>query len=371
MNRRRLKHAESPELEGAIVANPDDVQAHAAYGRWLERCADPRAELIILQCEQRQGNDPKRGAARVRDLMQEQEEELRSLVPDCRVHVTWTHGFVREFDLAVPAEPSEEGRQRVCAVLEHPYMRLARKGTISIRCCQRTSDPAWILSALSGASLRLLGGLFVCGGTRIELQGIGEVFSRPAWVGTANHLSLFGTGPFPSIRILDLRDTHVGWGELPSRPQFPDLEVLVLRPRGSDLNWVGEILESVPPSMPRLRQVWALESKGDEILERLIHSPLLPQLRIVDFTDSLTNRGAKALHEHADRFSSVEQIIVGSTGRRRQEVVRFVRVGTPDYNPKPGKLEIDDGWRSRLRQRLGRRVSFDIRHGHPHLEGPS
>jgi hypothetical protein len=47
-------------------------------------------------------------------------------------------------------------------------------------------------------------------------------------------------------------------------------------------------------------------------------------------------------------------------------------VANPGFKEPPmGELEIDDAWRSRLRQRLGRRARFDVPARHPNLDlGP-
>ena len=104
------------------------------------------------------------------------------------------------------------------------------------------------------------------------------------------------------------------------------------------------------------------ENDGDELLATLLESPLLARLRCIDLTDNVTNVGAQQLHVHAERLVNVEELWIGSHDRRRT-----IERMNPGREYPRGTLEIDDAWRSRLRDKLGKRLRFKPRPNHPDL----
>ncbi|MDI3286653.1 hypothetical protein [Polyangium sp. 15x6] len=365
-----LVHREHPELEALLVASPDDLGLYEAYGRWLAENGDPRAELILFDCaSERQGRKPNRDERHA--ILERQNRELYALAPflsSC-MHgwpFVWARGFLRELTLQIH-EGDATSREQVEAVLVHPYTRLLRRLSLGI-----TSGGAapWLVERVAERRPQTLESLFVSGASSVSIDPLRSIFARPGRLGTYNGTSHFGAGPFHGIRMLDVRDQQVDWRPSDVDASWPDLEILVLRPRGShadSLRWSAQMLSSAR-AMPKLREVWACESKGDELLEVILASPLLPQLRRLDFTDTLTNRGAALLYSNAERLSGIEEIRIGSTGDRRASIVRVARVGAPNYEPPPlGELEIDGPWRSRLARRFGKQIRFKIPVGHPHL----
>jgi hypothetical protein len=128
---------------------------------------------------------------------------------------------------------------------------------------------------------------------------------------------------------------------------------LILRPRGNleaRRAWSRVVLGG---AFPKLEEVRFPEHDGDELVELLMQSPLLARVRRLDCTDNLTNRGAGLLSQNADRLMHLDEIWLGSGGRREQV--------------EPLALEIDDAWRRRLKSRFGARVRFEPRPRHPDL----
>ena len=150
-----------------------------------------------------------------------------------------------------------------------------------------------------------------------------------------------------------------------SSPEWPDLEVLILRWGRADAmtRWVADALAR-RDVIPRLVE---LRVEQEELVEVVARSPVLPYLTRIDFTDALTNTGAKTLHEHANLFAHVAELLVGDTGRRRSGVEAVGRARGDFVAPPRGELEVDDAWRSRLKQRFGARLHFDARRGYPDL----
>ena len=90
-------------LEAAIAGDPDDANAYAVYGDWLQRHGDPRGELVALM----QAASPKTAAATGKHLAENATQLLgpfASLVADVRVTegppFWWKHGFIRRAELA-------------------------------------------------------------------------------------------------------------------------------------------------------------------------------------------------------------------------------------------------------------------------------
>lgn len=110
-------------LEAAIVADPDDAQAFAVYGDWLQKHGDPRGELIALQHA-----GPKAAAAAGKHLAKHAARllgPLAALMPDLRVldapPLIWRHGYLRRAELA-----SAKGRPldaTLGELLAHPSAR--------------------------------------------------------------------------------------------------------------------------------------------------------------------------------------------------------------------------------------------------------
>lgn len=210
--------------------------------------------------------------------------------------------------------------------------------------------------------------LFVSAPVSASMEGLSRFSAKPRALVTWNKLTHFGRLPFPGIELLDLRNTDVAWTALPGA--FPELRTLILRPRGPKTigpRWTESIFAR-PDVVPALRELRAPEHCADEIIERLVDSPLLGQLRVLDCTTALTNRGAKIIYENAARFEGLEELWIASTRERRRQWARFARdAGSVAPAPAPGELEITDDWGSRLLQRLGRRLRFEVRPGHLNL----
>jgi hypothetical protein len=172
-----------------------------------------------------------------------------------------------------------------------------------------------------------------------------------------------------NVRILDVRDVHVERHPSSAFPAWPDLEILILRPRGKRKGrWAEQVLRSAQP-FPRLHEIWAIENQGDMIVDALVTSPVPGQLRHIDPTGSVTNAGAAVLHENASKLDALDEIRLGTRGESRRDRIRMSRIGNPDFQEPPmGALEIDGRWRSRLRHRLGARATFDVPARHPHLD---
>jgi uncharacterized protein (TIGR02996 family) len=101
--------ARNPELEAAVVADPDDEGALLVLGDWLQQQGDPRGELISLQhALRRAGSDPAAFLERKRaaDLFYKQHEPslLGPLYPLRHLfRLEWQLGYMRGAKLSLHA----------------------------------------------------------------------------------------------------------------------------------------------------------------------------------------------------------------------------------------------------------------------------
>ena len=310
-------------------------------------------------------------------------DELIALIPpelrppgerprlDC--NATTANGVVHQIDLYVPEVPDAASRDAIAAILNHPRALEVRRLGVS-RSCEEWPRPTdldfgWVLDALAevGRPARLEW-LFVHEPAKTTMDPIARFATKPRALVTYNKLTRFVSGTFTGVELLDLRDTDVEWSC--GADAFPDLTTLIVRPRGPKkigAQWASSLFAR-PEVLPRLRELRAPEERGDEVVDLLLASPLLAQLRCLDFTNALTDRGAAALYEDAAKLDHVEQLWVATTIERRHQWAALARqAGARATLPLLGELEITDAWRHRLRERFGRRVRFDVRPRHPNL----
>ncbi|MGN6110919.1 MAG: hypothetical protein ACTHU0_37810 [Kofleriaceae bacterium] len=286
------------------------------------------------------------------------EDDLRDVTAACpRLAIR-----VRErvLDVGVGHHPDDELCAQLARLFSHPAIATFRH--VSLGASGPTmpdTDFRWALDAIATVVPAAFDRLFVGSARILTFDGIARLCASGARIASANWATHYG-GAFPGIRFLDLRDALLSWHDC----VWPDLEVLVIRPRhaGRGLAWAREVLASLS-SFPRLREVRFPENDGDDLVAALLESPLLPQLRRVDLTDNITDRGAQLLHERADRVAHLDELWIGSSGRRRRAIERR----DPNTLFPRGTLEIDNAWASRLRARLGSRLRFKPRPGHPDL----
>lgn len=213
-----------------------------------------------------------------------------------------------------------------------------------------------ILTALRPVSPSLIS-LFLSVGS-LRLDALATWPNPPRRLATWCRRVEAGATRLSGVLHLDLRDASVT-----AEAIWPDVEVVVLRPRGHSLDWVAPLITET--KFPRLKEIWILENLGDELIDIVTLLPIASRLRRLDLTNALTNRGAAILISRADSLTASE-IVVADNGYRRRQEEALNSVWKRPMPPK-GELEVDDAWRTRLRQKFGRRVSFRVPVGHPHL----
>ncbi len=155
-------------------------------------------------------------------------------------------------------------------------------------------------------------------------------------------------GTFAGVRTLMLRDWRVEW----KAPRWPDATTLTLASLHAETvhtcAWIELALADVD-AWPQLHTLRLHRPICEALLPALVESPILRRLRVLDMHGAITNHGARVLHDHADRFASLEEIYVGAAPYRA--LARTVPL-------ERGERDIDDAWSSRLRAKLGNRLRF-------------
>ncbi|NVB77800.1 MAG: hypothetical protein HOV81_05340 [Kofleriaceae bacterium] len=275
-----------------------------------------------------------------------------------RVHARVDGG--QSLEVLVGHHPDDELRGQLASLFSHPAIATYRHVSFSASGpTMPDTDFRWVLDAIATVRPAGFDRLFVSSARIMTFDGVARLCADGARLGSANWATHY-RGNFPAIRTLDLRDALLSWHDC----VWPDLESLALSPRHAErgLTWARSVL-AASGSFPRLREVRFPENYGDELVAALLESALLPQLRRVDVTDNITDRGAQLLHDHADRVAHLDELWIGSTGHRRRY---FEHMHRETEYPR-GTLEVGNAWASRLRARLGSMLRFKQRRGHPDL----
>lgn len=97
--------AVNEELERELASDPDDVDAYLVYADWLQSAADPRGELIAVQCALAAATDEEN-----RRQLEERNAELIAENVDYllwklgpRLEVDWRYGFLHSVRLTSPS----------------------------------------------------------------------------------------------------------------------------------------------------------------------------------------------------------------------------------------------------------------------------
>jgi uncharacterized protein (TIGR02996 family) len=331
----------NPELERAILANPDDTRAWSVFADWLQAQGDPWGERLSLELARLDA-----GIARQREIQASLDAldrrhrqamfgaELATLMDhedfDAVVDLDWRHGFV----IGIRVHPNDAGdeprpAQVLRALLDSPVSRFLQHLTLGI------TDERYPTSLNSGiAVLRghpqletvrelFLGDFNYPEESEISWVTIGDISAVLAACPNLRSLHVCGA----SIELGDalihpkLEHLKLETGGLPARavqavgrcwlPELRSLEVWFGR---MDYGGDGSI-EMLAPLMlgqglPKLEHLALNNSEfEDDIAIALAKAPILDRLQRLGLAMGiLRDRGARAILEAADRFRHLEAI---------------------------------------------------------------
>jgi len=331
----------NPELERAIHDNPDDLDAWAVYGDWLQEQGDPRGELVSLEVLAARGQDNDASAKRREQLFATHRDAwvgpvlAKALTVDndeATIEAEWKFGFLHSvrmashWDAEGPTVP-----EMLRAMLKVESAKFLHKLAFGVTDLEGDTDFDEVMLPLSKVgklpSLRHL----TVGDYDYEDQEI-------TWVVVGNVGRLWPV--LPNLEYLKVRGSAVELGTV----EHPKLQQLVIETAGLTKDaarslsaaklpaltsleaWIGEDYRSeehgehseIEDFRPLLagEATPALTHLGlknadfeDDIAVALCTAPIVKQLRTLDLSmGTMAEVGARALVENAAHFKHLDRI---------------------------------------------------------------
>jgi uncharacterized protein (TIGR02996 family) len=326
-----------PELEAAILKNPDSVEAYLAYGAWLREQSDPKGELSALQhaLSQASGTEASNLKRKITQHLKAHQGALLGALAEAveeeEVSVEWYLGFIRSARVAKKDYDSTlDVPETARALLTHPSARFLRGLTIGVADFDGENIYDGVIEQLTEAG----------GSETIQDLFLGD-FQYPdemeiSW----SHLN--DVSPLlkvlPALRTLRLRGASLVLGKI----DLPELREFTVETGGLPLAAVKSIVTAKWPKLERL-EIWfgsenygaeggvkdiqpLLDGKGvpklkrlglrnseftDALCQVLPTAKVLPQLETLDLSMGiLSDEGAGVLAEHAAAFSHLRELDV-------------------------------------------------------------
>ncbi|MFP2962263.1 TIGR02996 domain-containing protein [Myxococcus sp. 1LA] len=292
--------ASNPELEAAILAAPDNVDAYLVYGDWLQAQDDPRGELIALQHALRQA----RGAKlipikrKVAALQKKHQESflgvgLTSMVNHYALVLSWHLGFIHFARVTSPADESDadfDVVETLTMLLRHPSGRFIRDLALGIPDRDGDADYAGLVKVLTKQAPETLKGLFI--GDFVYPDE-----SELSWVRLGNLEPLLKA--LPQLTELRLRGAEVRLGTL----ALPELQRFTIESAGLPRAAMQFITAASWPKLESLELWFGSEYQGGRVrvsdLQPLLEATRLPTLKHLGlcnaaFSDKLAPLMAKS-----------------------------------------------------------------------------
>lgn len=329
----------NPDLEAAILKNPNDADAYLVYGDWLQSKGDPRGELIVVQHalhakpEFRKFQELSRTEAALMEkhksaFMPSSLAERESLVKS-----TWFLGFMKSLRIGLDYDTADEGVQMpdlIKAALNHPSGRFLQELTIGMASFdgeneyQSTID--LLVSLKKPQTLRkiFIGDFEYPDETEMSWSHLGDVgklwktFPKLESVTLQSGSMTLGTIDLPECREFVVRTGGLDEGSITSiiNAKWPKLEKLEVW-FGSENYGAAGTADMIQPIFDAkgLGKVKHLGLKNaeftDDIAKLIAGSKILKQLETLDLSmGCLTIEGAKAIVAHKDAFKHLKVLNV-------------------------------------------------------------
>jgi len=353
----RAGTARNPELEQAILADPDDEAAYEVYADWLQGEGDPRGELAAVQVALARGENAKL-RARERALIEENRQQLLGNLPDVvepidfgpPVELKWQAGWLRSARIAAREGYALPDLYRSLLACESArFLRELTFGVAEIYGENSYHDTNAVIAELGlPPALRKLDFAdFTYEESMISSSDLGDVGVWLRGASGLRELELEGgsmrLGPLdlPELRLFsvvtggftaeNIRDVV--------QARWPKLETLSLY-FGNDNYGASGGVKDVRPilegrSLSALRELGLCNSEfADGLAGELGKSPVLRQLRVLDLSrGTLSDEGARALLASAPAFAHLERLDL-SDNFLGDEMVKAVAKLCPDVRAR-------------------------------------
>lgn len=328
----------NPELEKAVLANPDDAQAYLVYADWLQGQGDPRGELMALQ--HAMATDPAKKAsaqAAEKKLLEKNKAALLGPIAknaDCFPTVEWRYGFLRKVKVGLDYEMYEDGlrlEKLLKQLLAHPSARFLEELVLGPESFEGDLNyQACIDLLVKHGGPKTLRSLFFGDFTYEDCE--------VSWSHLGNLSKLYAA--FPRLRSLTI---HTGSRTL-GKIVLPELREFRLQTGGLDRQAIQDICNAKWPRLERL-EIWfgnhsygaegtvkdlepILAAQGlpnlkhlglmnaeftDDIAVALAGSKVLAQLETLDLTmGCLSGEGVRAILSSRDAFKHLKKLDVSN-----------------------------------------------------------
>ncbi|MCP3062917.1 TIGR02996 domain-containing protein [Myxococcus sp. K38C18041901] len=329
-----------PELEAAILRDPENDDAYLIYGDWLQARGVPRGELIALQhavllatAREKMGREKEVSdffARHAREMFGElyAEPSRYSGLSSGRVHWHWHLGFIQRAWLGSNHAYSLDVPRVLTELLTHPSARFLRALTVGLLDDAADSNHyegiIQLIARYAPATLRELKVADVLenefGLSRVRLGDVSSLYTALPRLHT---LTLRGDMVLGAMHLPDLRELTIETSGLSRESlrsilsaSWPNLEKLELwfgvAEHGGNVSFedVRPLLEGT--GMPRLVHL-GLCNAGftDAVCEALPSAPVLRRLTRLDLSlGTMTSKGAAALVAGAGAFAHLEMLVL-------------------------------------------------------------
>lgn len=337
------------ELERAIEANPNDLDAYSVLADWLQAQGEPRGELMALMLAGKTAQAEQLIADKQDYFLGPLAEHARTREHDACDAFTWKLGFIDTARLSYDTYATNDRIEHadvLAALFAHPSGRYLRALAFGFNGDPNEDHLQSLLDVLAAEPRPMLrrvhfGDYRFAGGGAVGMYGNATEIS---WYSIGNLSNVWqslprvetvivqggsaesamaggvelGTIELPALRHLEIRSGGLAVANARAAmavtaPQLEHLEIWF----GSD-NYGGDTASSdVEPllaraDLPALRRLGLRNAMfTDELPELLAKSTLLPQIATLDLSlGTLTDEGARAIARHRDAFAHLELLDV-------------------------------------------------------------
>ncbi len=337
-------NARNPELEKAILANPNDRDAYTVYADWLIEQGDPRGELISLQLGNKEGQAKKlieehsdyflgpladhqevhdeggnNSTTKLRSSAQEMEWQKTQ-----RQAFLWRNGFIHRLRLSSNEYQGKYEGDLVDIleqVFDHPSGRFVVELAFHSNGDPNDDDLQDLIDMIGKK-----------GPPTIRKITFGDNVDQISWHHTGNLAKMWKA--VPNLRTLDIESGEFDVGKMvapklekarfitgglskscgkniatATMPNIKHLEIYY----GTDEYGGDCTIKEVKPlldrtDLPKLEYLGLKNSEfQNEIAKALPTAKILKQLKTLDLSlGTMTDEGAEAMAAHADAFSHLE-----------------------------------------------------------------
>lgn len=323
------KALKNPELEKAIVENPDSPDAYLVYGDWLSEQGDPLGEFVALHAGLAKKKD-KSLQKKADDLLKANEAswlgDLTKLDEGER-QITWRYGFMEKVALGGDEYSEADGAEVYTALRKLPTARFIRDLEMRVFSDddgQPNYNPILKLMASSGLPPTLRRLAFDVMGYQVSWTDLGDLSKLYPQLQNLEILDLhvgkmkFGVMNLPNLRRLTVKTGGFGKDNIKSvsGAKWPKLETLHIYFGDEEygcncgIKDLAPLLDGKP--FPKVTDLALCNAEfQDDIAKAVAGAKITKQLKSLDLSKGkMSDEGAQALLDGAKSLAHLESLDV-------------------------------------------------------------